>query len=566
MRAFLRRWLEGKGVIDKIVIDSFKRIHRSEIQLGAINVLVGGNNAGKSCFLQGIHFGVALSQSRRIAYAQQFSPEKLRYCPTDDFLSLRHKERLTETAAIAFRFERDDGKDFADISLTRGRNGVVKVVSEGGALLAEVSDPATPFSIYVPGLAGISIREEYRTDLVVNNGIARGDANLYLRNVLWRIQSSAERLARFQALLNEVFPAHEVVASFDQGKDLWIRADVRLADDSLRALDTAGTGLLQAVQLLAYVTNYGPRVLLLDEPDAHLHPSKQRLLAHTLHLIASQTDTQIVLATHSRHLLDALSDYSNAKLYWIKDGEAILQDMWSNVAVLMDLGALDKGERLLAGELRTLVWTEDTDTSWLEQLLIANGFASDETFIFSYKASSKIDAAVLMAHFISRIRPGVRVIIHRDRDFMSDEEVGRLVEKYRIVTNDQARLFITRGTDVESYFTQAEHLAGVLNLDVERMRLLVERIVRDNNAHFVVKFRDKRETVKFELYKNDPANCPATDGLIPPGLLPVEQAHGKMLCSFVSQAIQTEYGINPARFKAPSPGLVDEGLRALLPQ
>jgi len=249
-------------MIHKIKIKSFKRIDTSELDLGRIKVLVGGNNSGKSCFLQGIHFGVTLSQSQRIAGSQQFSPEKLRYCPTDDFLSLRHGERLTENRLIVFNYERltDGAPDEANVSLTRGRNGVVKVGTWRGALLQELSDPKGFFSIYVPGLAGITIREEYRSDLVVNNGIARGDANLYLRNVLLRIHGSTDRLTRFQSLLHQVFPDHRVKAKFDVVDDLWIACVVELPDHAVRPFDTAGTGLLQAVQLLAYVTNLKARI------------------------------------------------------------------------------------------------------------------------------------------------------------------------------------------------------------------------------------------------------------------------------------------------------------------
>lgn len=74
----------------------------------------------------------------------------------------------------------------------------------------------------------------------------------------------------------------------------------------------------------------------------------------------------------------------------------------------LHLGALDKGEQFLNGSYKYLVWTEDTDTKPLEVLLVANGIPSDQTLIFSYQASSKVDAAKLMASFTERVRPGVR--------------------------------------------------------------------------------------------------------------------------------------------------------------
>jgi hypothetical protein len=550
-------------VIKTINIEGFKRIANSGLGLDKMNVLVGGNNSGKSCFLQGIHLGVTLSQSQRIAGAQQFPPEKLRYCPTDDFLNLRHGERLTEGTKIGFTFEREiaENNERAVVELTRGRNGVVKAVVTGNLLLSELSDPKGFFSIYVPGLAGITIREEYRSDLVVNNGIARGDANLYLRNVLLRIGGRQDRRARFDKLLSQVFPGHNIETKFDLANDLWISSEVLLPNGARRPLDSVGTGLLQAVQLLAYVTNYTPKLLLLDEPDAHLHPNNQRLLAKTLQLISEETDTQIILATHSRHLLDALSEFSGARLYWVKEGNATQQADWSDVSILMDLGALDRGEQFLNGNYRYLVWTEDTDDKYLQVLIEANNIPMDQVLLFSYQASSKVDAATLMSQFVSRVRPGVRVIIHRDRDFMTQEEIERLKRKYNLRADGNVRLLFTTPSDVEAYFARPEHISARFGIPVADARTLVEDVVRGCNAEFILKFRDKREEIKRDLYKQDPDACPATAGLIPPGQLPVEQAQGKLLLARLGPPLQ-QRGHNPGNLAAPSPALADAAIVA----
>ena len=242
-------------MITNVRISKFKQIAEADLPLGPINVLVGGNNSGKSCILQGIHFGIALAQSRNIAGVNQFPPERLRYCPTDDFLDLHHGRRLQEGTSIDFYYTADveESQDIASVKLQRGRNGVVSAQSGGGTLLQAIGDPRGFFSIYVPGLAGITIREEYRSDAVVSNGIARGDANLYLRNVLLRIEGNAVRKGRFDTYLDRVFPGVRVNTQFQETSDLWIRSTVERDGTGARALDLVGTGLLQAIQLIAYV-------------------------------------------------------------------------------------------------------------------------------------------------------------------------------------------------------------------------------------------------------------------------------------------------------------------------
>ena len=550
-------------MINRVSVMRFKQIEEAALPLGPINVLVGGNNSGKSCILQGIHFGIALAQARREAGVQQFPPERLRYCPTDDFLDLHHGRRLTEGTSIDFRYEtagegNGDG-DHAAVALQRGRNGVVSAVSSGGPLLQAVSDPRGFFSIYVPGLAGITIREEYRSDAVVSNGIARGDANLYLRNVLLRIERSQVRKDRFDGYLDRVFPGVRVNTHFQETADLWIRSTVTRENVGTRALDLVGTGLLQAIQLIAYVSNYEPKVLLLDEPDAHLHPSNQRLLAD---IIASTTDTKIILATHSRHLLDALSELEDAKLFWVKNGAATPQQAWSDIAVLMDLGALDKGERFLAGNYKYLVWSEDRDTEPLSIVLEANGIPREETLVFSYQASSKVDAAKLMAAFAERLRPGVITVVHRDRDFMSDDEVERLRTQFQLGQLPNMRLLITRGSDIESYFTRPDHVAEVMGSGPAEAQALVENVLHEDMIEFVTAFINKRAEIKRTLYKKDPEACPDINALINGHQIPVEKAVGKLLLKRVKQRLQAD-GFNGGEIVRLTGALADPDVAAV---
>ncbi len=55
------------------------------------------------------------------------------------------------------------------------------------------------------------------------------------------------------------------------------------------------------------------RILLIDEPDTHLHPDLQQRLASFIVDISKNYDTQIIIATHSTTLLSALGFYGKEK-------------------------------------------------------------------------------------------------------------------------------------------------------------------------------------------------------------------------------------------------------------
>ena len=53
--------------LQSVRIQRFKRITDASIDLTGVNVLVGGNNSGKSSIIQGLHFGIALLQTIGLA-------------------------------------------------------------------------------------------------------------------------------------------------------------------------------------------------------------------------------------------------------------------------------------------------------------------------------------------------------------------------------------------------------------------------------------------------------------------------------------------------------------------
>ena len=157
--------------------------------------------------------------------------------------------------------------------MRRGKNLNIAITFDhrNSGFYDRASDRTRPLSIFVPGLAGVALSEERRTDAIVTAGIAQGDANLYLRNVLLRLTQTPEKLDRFHTIIGEIFPNLTISCDFDERRHTHIEVLVEI-DGAEVPLELVGAGTLQAIQLVAYATMYDPALLLLDEPDAHLHP------------------------------------------------------------------------------------------------------------------------------------------------------------------------------------------------------------------------------------------------------------------------------------------------------
>nr|WP_255428805.1 AAA family ATPase [Pseudarthrobacter sp. GA104] len=73
-------------------------------------------------------------------------------------------------------------------------------------------------------------------------------------------------------------------------------------------MHTQGDGMQSALALLLPVITASFPIILVDEPEAFLHPPQARILGSTLARLAHSRAIQLVVATHDRHFLTGLLD------------------------------------------------------------------------------------------------------------------------------------------------------------------------------------------------------------------------------------------------------------------
>ncbi|MGO4307340.1 AAA family ATPase [Cupriavidus sp. RAF12] len=554
--------------LQAVEVLGFKRLEKIELLTPSMTVLVGGNNSGKSSLLQAIHFAVTVLQSARLS-ADGGKPmntlgfDQFIYKPTGDLIKLHHGGPITSKTGPEFTFTYTDAgsiehREFK-LKLRRGKNANIAITFEDeSTFFIRAASRSQPFSVFVPGLAGVALREELRTASIVANGIAQGDSNVYLRNVLYRICKDNEKLTRFHEVIASVFPGLTISTTFDPEAHLYIDISVH-QDDRTVPLEMVGTGVLQAIQLVAYVTAYDPALLLLDEPDAHLHPSNQKLLALTLQRIAEAGRTKIILATHSRHMFDALAREETTQIIWLKGGGKQSGADRSNLSVLLDLGALDSFELLHAGQRRIVVLTEDTKVAKLKIFLQANGLNEDEYFLQPLHGVNNLAAAFPIADYFTRQGDNTHVLIHRDGDGMTDAEKAWWLERESKKLPDRATAFITPLTDVEHTFLKADHIAAVYGIPQADAEEILTTILAANSAVFGAEFAQKRSSLKDTALRKMDGVQSATD-MLAQGVK-FEHVKGKRLLALVLAAIQ-QAGHNPVHLTATaSPALVHSPLR-----
>lgn len=454
-------------MIEKITIERFKNIKKIELPLENINILVGSNNAGKSSILQSIQFAVAIAQTTSLdefrgtkwkadKLSTSLTANQIIYSPIKDIYSLGNGGSLSQNKnqAISVKFKEKDTAYTATFLLRKGRNKNLLTEIEGQTLGNPIRDLNNPYSIYVPGLSGIPAFEELKSEGLVRRLAAKGDANNVFRNILWLLSQEKVKWKAFILDFKDVFPDLNIEIFFDKLKDEYLNVFINTSGRNY-PIDAFGTGVLQIIQILAYIHLYNPKILILDEPDSHLHPSNQRILADKLNEITIRLNFQIIISTHSRHLLDSFRD--NAKVNWISNGEINVQE-FDFISVLLEIGALDRGDILNKGNLKCVVFTEDAQTDKLKTLLSANNFNLEETEIWPYDGCSKLETAVVLAAFIKKNAPGTSILIHRDKDYLSPAQCEEIKVRANVANIE---VFFTEGTDIESHFLNPNHINKV---------------------------------------------------------------------------------------------------------
>ncbi|UYY77355.1 ATP-dependent nuclease [Sphingomonas sp. R1] len=534
-----RRWTR----LESITVRNFKATQEAVIPLGQVTILVGPNGSGKSSVLQAVHWA-----ARSASYiapkntTEMISFERLDYVPSSEPLRTAHKSELktdkssTPVEVVFGHVPIGEERSQATIKIRAARNrGGITAYMEGGAAVTPYKQRFQFITAYIPGLAGLSERESILAQPSLRRQAASGDAGGVLRNILLSLRSrrfnethesgGVARLAQLNVYIGTVHPGIKVDVSFDEREDYHISATYTSPGlgNQNRPLETAATGLLQVIQIFAYLILFEPKIMLIDEPDAHLHPDKQERLIEALELAAAETDTQIVLTTHSPHITRSASPA--VKLVWMNDGR-IETDDGEAIRRLLGWGGLDKS---------ALFFVEDEDDTALRAILRQWPELSRQLAVCRCFGIDNLPKDKLLSGLLVDGQLKIKAIIHRDGDFMSADEAIMWADRFK---TDGTFPWVTTGSDVEAYFCSAAHLAalyGVAPETAEGWRATAAAKVGQVKDTFFA----KRKLVNRELFPD--GGSPSSDDLwnAAGGVQP-ETAKGKKLLAALKVVVKAD--------------------------
>jgi energy-coupling factor transporter ATP-binding protein EcfA2 len=182
-------------------------------------------------------------------------------------------------------------------------------------------------------------------------------------------------------------------------------------------------GFLQWLSVFALATDPDLDVMLLDEPDAHLHSSLQEQLLDSLRELATVTGKQILIATHSAEILRNAEASDILHIRSGKGGRYLVEES-QKVGLLAGLGTeyaprIDRAKRTK----RVLFVEGRADLEILKTFAECLGIAWPDSWVVWTSARGHKERKQIYAALKEEI-PTLVVMSLRDRDDEPAETVG----------------------------------------------------------------------------------------------------------------------------------------------
>lgn len=355
--------------IRKVVIRNFKRFGAATtFELPGHVVLVGPNNCGKTTFLQAVStWAFALDywmkrvpdkNPRKGFQKVPIARQAFASVPLRGFDLLWAERNTTEPIEIDVTFELasvgieilSDTSEQVYVRPTRGSN----------LLLYGLDSPEV---VYVPPMTGLSIEEPVFQAPKIQQLLSQGRPGEIIRNLLLQASTDEVTWRPLTEAIRRMF-GYELVVPDASGPD--IVADYRRSADGPRFdIASAGSGFQQVLMLMTFLTTRKSSILLVDEPDAHLHVILQNSIYQELKRFAAQRGSQLVLATHSEVIVNSVDPTEITML--MREPKALV-DKAQRAQLANALRVLPNSDIMLARQAPGVLYLEGhTDLSILKE-------------------------------------------------------------------------------------------------------------------------------------------------------------------------------------------------------
>ena len=395
-------------MIRTVRIRGFKRFAEVEFRLPGHVVLAGPNNTGKTTVLQAIaSWSLALRRWREL---NDYNPRK-GYARAPIARQAFAAVPL-RSFDLMWRDRRYGGQIEIEIRHDAGWSVTMELIADsteqiyvrpGAEVPADRLREVDLGIVYVPPMTGLETNERLLQPAAVEQILGLGRPGEVLRNLLVTASQKDSAWAALQDSIGKLF-GYELLPPDASGP--YIQAEYRTVG-GVRPLDiaSAGSGFQQVLMLLAFLHAREGSVLLLDEPDAHLHLILQDAIYHELRAAAALHGSQLVVATHSEVIINSVEP---RELCLTLNQPRMVADSVEQSRLISSLRVLSNTDVMQALDVRGILYVEDyTDIN------ILRAWAST----LGHRAERLLTTEIMWKPLVFQAqegRPGIRARDHHE--------------------------------------------------------------------------------------------------------------------------------------------------------
>lgn len=324
--------------ITEVYVNNFKAYRRCTFRVNSkLNVITGTNNAGKTTILEAISlwyecFRFLISQANRsisnlnlrrgdyrlgnkaqnyVDYREISSVRSYRF--EDIFYDHNSSEEID--ISLTFCHENEEEKTIGFlIKGANGNNYEIRLKDHDefdfpwlNRAFRHLPDPIGCY--FASPVAAISVGEKFTLDQHVKQKVNARQSFVYIRNRIHRL-SSKPTFNQFKEsvayILNGGTSPVDFIIQGDISRDVSINVMISLGNGSReKEISLLGSGTLQIIELLltSFEEQKDLNIILLDEPDSHIHRDIQRRLVEVFTSRQDATTNQIFITTHNESLI-----------------------------------------------------------------------------------------------------------------------------------------------------------------------------------------------------------------------------------------------------------------------
>ena len=441
--------------LKKLQLENFKCYRKATVPFKKLSIIVGENNAGKSCLIEALRLVSKAAQvSKKRVYApapKEFELPAILRGFTIDTQKLRIDLRViiyyynTSKYAKVTAFFCNNAK----IEIYLNESYAFAVLYDADGKVVKSKQQAEQLSLDSMGILP-QIGPIRENEKLLSSETIFGDKDTYLSSLHFRNEMLAwkkEYFAEFKSLSEASWKGlHIDPIKYNPVNSDYISLLVK--DNGFTAeIGKMGSGLQMWLQIMWFLArSKNCELIILDEPDVYMHSDMQRKI---LELVKSKF-SQVIIATHSMEIISRVNPSNILEINKTDKTMHYATDSISAQKIVDDIGGIQNLTLLKLGRARKCLFVEGKDLKYLNYFNeIING-KQLEIPATPYGGFNNIPRVYGTSNLLySETKNQIKCFALADRDYRDT----RIIEKVKdTAEHEHLILHIWQRKEIENYF------------------------------------------------------------------------------------------------------------------